>query len=477
MGEVKGFMKYDRVEYTKAPVVERKKHWKEFITLPDDTDLKKQGARCMDCGVPFCHSGCPINNLIPDWNELVHKGYWEEAYERLARTNNLPEITGRICPAPCENACVLGYNYPAVTIKNIELKIVESAFAGGFIKPRAPQKRSGHSVAVIGSGPAGLACADQLNKKGHAVTVFEKNEDLGGLLRFGIPDFKLEKDIIERRVDVWRKEGVVFKTGAHVGKEIKLAELRNKFDAIVLAGGAEKARPLTVPGSDLNGIYQAMEYLPQQNRVNAGLKVAAGQRIDAKGKKVVVIGGGDTGADCVGTANRQGAKSVHQIEIMPRPPKERSSDNPWPQWALIERTSTSHEEGCERDYCVMTKKFIGENGVLKKLHAVRLEYGEKDPVTGRRPMKEIPGSDFEIDCDLVFLAMGFLGPVAEGMLNDTGIILDERGNVKTGADYMSNVPGVFAAGDMRRGQSLVVWAISEGREAAEAVHKWLKRLK
>jgi glutamate synthase (NADPH/NADH) small chain len=475
MGEVKGFMQYDRVEYKKEPVDKRKQHWNEFISLPDEDVLRKQGARCMDCGVPFCHSGCPVNNLIPDWNDLVYKGYWEDAYERLARTNNLPEITGRICPAPCENACVLGYNYPAVTIKNIELKIVEKAFEKGFVKPRPPLKRTGKSVAVIGSGPAGLACADQLNKKGNNVTVFEKNESLGGLLRFGIPDFKLEKSVIERRIDVWKKEGIVFKPGIHVGKDIQLSELRKKFDAIVLAGGAEKARPISVPGSDLSGIYQAMEYLPQQNRVSAGGKIPAGKKIDAGGKRVVVIGGGDTGADCVGTANRQGAAKVTQIEIMPCPPKTRANDNPWPQWAVIERTSTSHEEGCERDYCVMTKKFSGENGAVKKLHAVRLEYGEKDPLTGRRAMKEIPGSDFEIECDLVFLAMGFLGPVAEGMINDTGILLDERGNVKTGSDYMSNIDGIFSAGDMRRGQSLVVWAINEGRSAAEAVHSWLRK--
>jgi glutamate synthase (NADPH/NADH) small chain len=369
---------------------------------------------------------------------------------------------------------VLGYNFPAVAIKNIELTIIEKAFDQGWIRPRPPKTRTGKAVAVIGSGPAGLACADQLNKKGHKVTVYEKNEKIGGLLRFGIPDYKLEKIVITRRIDLMEKEGIDFKTGINVGVDIQLADLKKKYDAIVLTGGAEMPRDLSVEGRDLKGVYFAMEFLPQQNRVNSKLKFAE-ERIDVKGKKVVVIGGGDTGSDCVGTSNRQGAASVVQIELLPEPPKERALDNPWPQWALIERTSTSHEEGCVRDYAVMTKKFSGENGVLKKLHAVRVAFGEKDPVTGRSSMTEVKGSEFVLDCDYAFLAMGFLGPVQEGMIKEIGCELDARGNIKTNKNYMSSVEGVFAAGDMRRGQSLVVWAINEGREAAEGVHQYLKK--
>ncbi len=474
MGEVKGFLIHNRQDLAKQKPEERLKHWKEFIDLLTEEDLQKQAARCMDCGVPFCHSGCPISNLIPDWNDLIYQGRWEEAFERLYKTNNFPEFTGRICPAPCENACVLGYNFPAVAIKNIELTIIEKAFDQGWIRPRPPKTRTGKAVAVIGSGPAGLACADQLNKKGHKVTVYEKNEKIGGLLRFGIPDYKLEKIVITRRIDLMEKEGIDFKTGINVGVDIQLADLKKKYDAIVLTGGAEMPRDLSVEGRDLKGVYFAMEFLPQQNRVNSKLKFAE-ERIDVKGKKVVVIGGGDTGSDCVGTSNRQGAASVVQIELLPEPPKERALDNPWPQWALIERTSTSHEEGCVRDYAVMTKKFSGENGVLKKLHAVRVAFGEKDPVTGRSSMTEVKGSEFVLDCDYAFLAMGFLGPVQEGMIKEIGCELDARGNIKTNKNYMSSVEGVFAAGDMRRGQSLVVWAINEGREAAEGVHQYLKK--
>ncbi|MBF0532382.1 MAG: glutamate synthase subunit beta [Candidatus Omnitrophica bacterium] len=473
MGEVKGFMTIDRKDFSKEPVAKRLKHWDEFTQRLPEADLQKQGSRCMDCGVPFCHWGCPVSNIIPDWNDLVYQGRWEEALERLHKTNNFPEITGRICPAPCENSCVLGYNYPAVSIKNIELSIIEKAFEQGWVVPRPPKTRTGKKVAVIGAGPAGLAAADQLNKYGHSVTVYEKNEEVGGILRFGIPDFKLNKNVIRRRVKLMEQEGVVFKTKTHVGIDVKLDDLRRKFDAVLLSGGAEKCRDLTIPGREFKGVYQAMEYLPQQNRINSGWKIPAGQRIDAKGKRVVVLGGGDTGADCVGTANRQGALSVKQFELMPKPPQERSADNPWPQWALIERTSTSHEEGVERDYCIATKSFSGANGILQKLHAARLEFGEKDS-QGRRPMKEIPGSEFTVECDLVFLAMGFLGPVTDGMIKDTGIVLDERGNIKTGKNYMSSLSGIFAAGDMRRGQSLVVWAINEGCSAAENINQWLK---
>jgi len=473
MGEVKGFLKYDRQDLSKQAPRERIKHWDEFLTPASDEQLQQQGARCMDCGVPFCHSGCPVCNVIPDWNDLVYQGRWQEAFERLYRTNNFPEFTGRICPAPCENACVLGYNYPAVTIKNIELSIIEKAFAEGWIQPRPPKTRTGKTVAVVGAGPAGLACADLLNKYGHTVTVYEKNERPGGLLRFGIPDYKLQKTVIERRTALMEQEGVTFKTGVHVGKDIAVVELKKTYDAIVLSGGAEAPRDLPVEGRDLKGVYFAMEFLSQQNRRNSKIDVKDAP-INVKGKKVVVIGGGDTGSDCVGTSNRQGAESVTQLELLPCPPQERAADNPWPEWALIERISTSHEEGCERKFAVMTKKFIGEGGVLKKLQAVKVQFGDKDPTTGRCPMTEVKGSEFEIECDYVFLAMGFLGPVQQGMIADLGCELDARGNIKAGKNYMSSVDGVFAAGDMRRGQSLVVWAIREGRDAAEGVHRYLK---
>ncbi|MFP4473737.1 MAG: glutamate synthase subunit beta, partial [Candidatus Omnitrophota bacterium] len=461
MGEVKGFLKHDRKDFDKEPVKDRIKHWNEFIRRMTDAELGDQGARCMDCGIPFCHSACPVNNLIPDWNDLVYQGRWQEAFERLYKTNNFPEFTGRICPAPCEHACVLGYNYPAVTIKNIEVAIIEKAYDQGWIQARPPKTRTGKAVAVVGSGPAGLAAADQLNKKGHTVTVYEKNERVGGLLRLGIPDFKMNKAVIERRIDLMRAEGVEFKTGVHVGRDIPLKEIMKEYDAVLLSGGAEQPRDLKVEGRDLKGVYFAMEFLTQQNRINSGLEFQ-GERIEVKGKNVIVLGGGDTGSDCVGTSNRQGAASVKQFELMPRMPKERAPDNPWPQWALVESTSTSHEEGVERDYCIMTKKLSGENGVLKKLHAVRLEFGDPDPATGRRPMNEVPGSEFEADCDFIFLAMGFLGPVQEGMIKEIGCDLDARGNIQTRQDYMSSVDGLFAAGDMRRGQSLVVWAIREG---------------
>lgn len=474
MGDIKGFMKYKRTDFSKQPVEERVQHWKEFaLEMPEDI-LKSQGARCMDCGVPFCQSGCPIGNIIPDWNDLIFKGRWEEAIERLHRTNNFPEFTGRVCPAPCENACVLAINEPAVTIKNIEVSIVEKAYAEGWIKTQKPKVRMDKSAAVVGSGPAGLSCADQLNKMGYNVTVYEKNEVVGGLLALGIPDFKLEKWVVERRVKRMEQEGVKFKTGVNIGVDISVQELTSKYDAVILCGGAEQGRDLTVPGRELKGTYFAMEFLTQQNRLNnQWKKISDAEHISAKGKNVVVLGGGDTGSDCIGTSIRQGAKSVKNFELMPKPPKERATDNPWPNWALIERKSTSHEEGCERDFAIMTKSLIGENGQLKKLRAVRLEFGPKDPATGRSAMKEIPGSDFEMECDLLLLALGFLGPVKNGMLTELGVALDERGNVKTDANRMTSVPGVFAAGDMRRGQSLVVWAINEGRTAADCVHRYL----
>ncbi|HQP09992.1 MAG TPA: glutamate synthase subunit beta [Candidatus Omnitrophota bacterium] len=473
MGDVTGFMKYDRKDFEKEPVEQRLKHWKEFIKeMPEET-LKTQGARCMDCGIPFCQSGCPIGNIIPDWNDFVFRGMWEDAHKRLSKTNNFPEFTGRVCPAPCETACVLGINHPPVTIKNIEVSIVEKAYQEGWVKPNPPKVRTGKTVAVIGSGPSGLACADQLNKKGHMVTVFEKSDILGGLLARGIPDFKLDKAVIERRLKIMEKEGVKFKTKTHVGVDLSAKELQTKYDALALCGGAEQPRDLPVEGRDLRGVYFAMEFLTQQNAINRGKKIEKEERISAEGKRVIVLGGGDTGSDCVGTANRQGAVSIKQFELLPRPPKERAPNNPWPQWSFIERTSTSHEEGVERDYCIMTKKFSGEQGELKKLHGIRLEFGTPDARTGQRPMKEIPGSEFSVDVDLVLLAMGFLGPVRNGMLQELGTELDGRGNVKTDKNKMTSVPGVFSAGDMARGQSLVVWAIHEGRAAADGVHRYL----
>ena len=473
MGDVTGFIKYNREDFHKESVVERLKHWKEFYEPMPETDLKNQGARCMDCGIPFCQEGCPIGNIIPDWNDLVYRDRWQEAIERLHKTNNFPEFTGRICPAPCENSCVLGINAPPVTIKNIEVSIIERAYKEGWVKPEPPKKRTGKTVAVVGSGPAGLACADQLNKAGHKVTVFERNEYLGGLLRLGIPDFKLEKWIVERRLKRMEAEGVKFKTKTNVGVDIKAAELREKFDAIVLCGGAEQPRDLPVEGRNLKGVYFAMDYLTQQNRISAGQKVSTKARVSAEGKNVVVLGGGDTGSDCIGTANRQGALTVTNFELLPRPPKERSGDNPWPQWAFIERSSTSHDEGVQRDYAIMTKKLSGEKGQVKKLHVARLEFGPKDLQTGRSPMKEVPGSEFEVKCDLLLLAMGFLGPVKNGLLGDFGVELDQRSNVKADKNKMTSVPGVFTAGDMTRGQSLVVWAIQEGRAAAKGVHSYL----
>ena len=473
MGDITGFMKYDRKDFKKQPVEKRVQHWHEFYERMPEEELKAQGARCMDCGIPFCQRGCPIGNIIPDWNDFVYCGRWEDAYYRLSKTNNFPEFTGRICPAPCEYACVLGITAPPVTIKNIEVSIIEKAYEQGWAKPVAPKVRTKQSVAVIGSGPAGLACADQLNKAGHTVMVYEKNEYLGGLLALGIPDFKLEKEVIERRLKRMTEEGVKFKTSVNIGVDISAKELCSKFDAVVLCGGAEQPRDLPVEGRQLKGVHFAMEYLTQQNRINRGGKIDPQERIIAKDKHVIVLGGGDTGSDCVGTANRQGAKSIKQFELLPRPPKERDPHNPWPQWALIERTSTSHEEGVERDYCIMTKSFSGENGTAKKLHAVRLEFGASDPQTGRRSMTEIPDSAFAIEADLGLLAMGFLGPVKNGMIDELGVELDARGNVKADKNKMTSVPGVFTAGDMTRGQSLVVWAIQEGRVAADGVHRYL----
>jgi glutamate synthase (NADPH) small chain len=472
MGDVKGFIKYKKYDFKKVNVDERITNWNEFDIPLAEEELRTQGARCMDCGIPFCQSGCPIGNIIPDWNDLVYEGNWEEAFKRLNRTNNFPEFTGRVCPAPCENSCTLAINKDAVTIKNIEVSIIERAFNEGWLSAITPEIRSGKKIAIVGSGPAGLACADELNKKSHSVTVYEKNEIVGGLLTLGIPNFKLDKKIVQRRVDLMKAEGVEFKTNVEIGKDILLSELLDDFDAIVLSGGAEQPRDLPVEGRKLKGVYYAMEYLTQQNRSNMG-QTFNGNRLSAKDKNVIVIGGGDTGSDCIGTANRQGAKSVTNLELLVVPPTERAEENPWPQWAMVERTSSSHEEGCERIYSVMTKKLTGENGEVKKLHGVELNFGERDPLTGRKPMNEVSGSEFTLDADLVLLAMGFTGPVKNNLIGELDIELDKQNNINTDENRMTNIPGIFAAGDMRRGQSLVVWAINEGREAAKHVDKYI----
>jgi len=464
MGKVTGFKEYTREMPARRPVEERVKDYFEvYLPFPEEK-LRTQAARCMDCGVPFCHTGCPVTNIIPDWNDLVYRDHWKEAIRVLHSTNNFPEFTGRICPAPCEAACVLGINEPPVTIKQIEKTIVERAWAEGWIKPEPPLERTVKRVAVVGSGPAGLAAAQQLNRAGHSVTVFEKADRVGGLLRYGIPDFKLEKHVLDRRLDQMTAEGVHFQTKAHVGGNTPAEDLRKEFDVILLAGGAESSRDLNVPGRELKGIHFAMEFLPQQNKRNAGDAVP--DQILATGKRVVIIGGGDTGADCLGTCHRQQAQSVRQFEIMPMPPQERAPSTPWPLWPLQLRTESAHEEGGLRDWAVATTSFTGDaSGNVKKVHAIRV---------GPPPKFEpIPGTEFTIDADLVLLALGFTGPVKRGMIEQLGVDLDDRGNIATSENYMSSDPGIFAAGDMRRGQSLVVWAISEGRRAARAVDEYL----
>jgi glutamate synthase (NADPH/NADH) small chain len=464
MGKPTGFTEFSRqLPQDRDPAL-RVLDWNEFHEHLSPGELRDQGARCMDCGVPFCHTGCPLTNIIPDWNDLVYRGRWREAIRQLHATNNFPEFTGRICPAPCESSCVLGINEPPVTIKQIEKTIVDRGFEEGYIRPEPAAVRTGKRVAVVGSGPAGLAAAQQLTRAGHDVTVFEKNDRIGGLMRYGIPNFKMEKHLIDRRLEQMRGEGVEFQTNAHVGGNVPVADLRKDFDAILLSGGAEQPRNLTVPGRELHGIHFAMEFLPQQNKVCEGDQVA--NQILATGKRVVIIGGGDTGADCLGTSHRQGARSVTQFELLPKPPDHRSPATPWPQWPMQLRVESSHEEGGTRDWSVNTLKFTGDgHGNVKELHATQVS-----PPPAFRPQ---PGTEFTLEADLVLLAMGFTGPVRNGMIEQLGVELDKRGNVATGADYMSSVPGVFAAGDMRRGQSLVVWAIAEGRKAAQGVDAYL----
>jgi glutamate synthase (NADPH/NADH) small chain len=464
MPDTTAFLTEPRETAPRRAVADRVRDWFEIYLPFPEQKLRTQATRCMDCGVPFCHNGCPLTNLIPDWNELVSRGRWREAVRQLHATNNFPEFTGRICPAPCEASCVLGINTPPVTIKQIEKTIIDRAFAEGFITPEPSSTKTGKRVAVIGSGPAGLAAAQQLARAGHEVTVFEKADRIGGLLRYGIPNFKMEKHLIDRRLEQMRAEGVRFRTNAHVGVNIPVEDLRGEHHALLLAGGAEHPRDLRVPGRELNGIHFAMDFLPQQNRRNEGDEVPVEGAILATGKRVVIIGGGDTGADCLGTCHRQGALSVTQFELLPKPPDERSPNTPWPLWPMQLRVEGAHEEGGARDWSVSTVRFTGdEDGNVRQLHALRVD--------GK--LQTIPGSDFTIEADLVLLAMGFLGPVRNGMIEQLGVKLDPRGNVSTGENYMSSVPGVFVAGDMRRGQSLVVWAIAEGRKAAQAIDKYL----
>jgi len=463
-------MEYARENVSLEPVADRIGHYGEFTRLPDD--MATQGARCMDCGIPFCHQGCPVNNIIPDWNDLVFRGRWHEAIEVLHSTNNFPEFTGRVCPAPCEEACTVNLIGDPVTIKNIELAIVEHAWEAGWIEPCIAEHKTGKHVAIVGSGPAGLACAQQLARAGHDVVLFEKNDRIGGLLRYGIPNFKLDKGIIDRRLAQMRAEGVEFRPGVHVGVDISARELMDGFDAVVLSGGSEHSRDLPVPGRELKGIHFAMEYLPQQTRRVLGDDIPMEESITAEGKHVVVIGGGDTGSDCIGTANRQGAESITQLEILPKPPEAPDKLLTWPNWPMKLRTSTSHEEGCERDFAVSTKRFIGEHGHVTAIECVRVNW-QKDE-TGQWKMMKIPDSRFQLKADLVLLAMGFVHPIHEGMLKELGVALDERGNVQADtASYRTSLEKVFTAGDMRRGQSLIVWAIREGRQCARAVDEYL----
>ncbi len=465
MGDIKGFLKHERATPTRRPVPVRLRDWQEVYNPFPIADLQAQASRCMDCGIPFCNQGCPLGNLIPDWNDLVFRDQWQQAIARLHATNNFPEFTGRLCPAPCESACVLGINQDPVTIKQVEVTIVDRAWDEGWITPVVASVKTGKRIAVVGSGPAGLAAAQQLTRAGHDVVVYERADRIGGLLRYGIPEFKMEKRFLDRRLEQMRAEGTEFRTNVNVGVDLTVDELRTGHDAVVLAGGATAARDLPIPGREFDGIYQAMEYLPGSNRVQEGdLELPP---ITAEGKHVIIIGGGDTGADCLGTTHRQGAASVHQFEILPRPPDARADATPWPTWPLMMRTSSAHEEGGERVFSVNTECFLDDgNGNVKALRAHEVEM-----VDGR--FTKIEGTDFELGADLVLLAMGFVGPQTEGLLTDLGVELDPRGNVARGDDWMSSASGVFVCGDMGRGQSLIVWAIAEGRSCAAAVDRWL----
>ena len=460
MGKVTGFLEIDRRDRRYAPASDRIRHYKEFVIPLSEEATRDQAARCMNCGIPYCHNGCPVNNQIPDWNDLVYKGDWEEASRNLHTTNNFPEFTGRVCPAPCEASCTLNLNDQSVTIKTIECSIVDRAWAEGWLKPEVPKVKTGKKVAVIGSGPAGMACAQQLARVGHDVHLYEKNAKAGGLMRYGIPDFKMEKTLIDRRVEQMSAEGVVFHYGVNVGVDVTMDQLVADYDAVALAGGAEKPRDLPIPGRELSGVHYAMDFLPQQNRRVSGESLTTNEPIVASGKHVVVIGGGDTGSDCIGTSVRHGALSVTQLEIMPKPPEKENKLLTWPEWPLKLRTSSSHEEGAERDFAVNTVEFTGDGGTVKKLRCVRVD-GKFQP---------IPGTEFDLKADLVLLAMGFVSPVHEGMIHQLGVKLDNRGNVAADTlQYKSSVEKVFACGDMRRGQSLVVWAIREGRQCARSI--------
>jgi glutamate synthase (NADPH/NADH) small chain len=477
VGDIRGFLKAKREGPKRRSVAERVKDWKEFYQPIAEETLKTQGARCMDCGVPFCQgdSGCPVQNMIPDWNDLVYRGRWQDALKMLHSTNNFPEFTGRLCPAPCESACVLGIIDDPVSIRVIEWNIIDRGFDAGLVSPILPERRTGRRVAVVGSGPAGLAAAQQLCRLGHAVTVFERDDRIGGLLRYGIPDFKMEKHVIDRRLAQMRAEGVEFKTGVHVGADPALSALHREYDAVCLAIGAMKARELPVPGRELDGIHRAMDYLTQQNRLNAGDGLRPGERrITAEGKRVVIIGGGDTGSDCLGTAHRQGARDIHQFEILPQPPPQRDASTPWPFWPMQLRSSHAHEEGCDRQWSVSTTHFSGNDGRVERLHGVRV--APETDAQGRMRLVPQPGTEFEIQTELVLLAMGFTGPVTDG-LAELGVKLDARGNIAVNNQCMTNVDGLFAAGDAKRGASLIVWAIREGRDAARGIDQYLQTTK
>jgi len=471
MGKITGFLEEPRVKQPYRPVEERIQDWNQVMQAWPVEPLKKQASRCMDCGIPFCHEGCPLGNLIPDWNDLVYRDQWLEAIKRLHATNNFPEFTGTLCPAPCEGSCVLAINDDAVTIKAVELTIIDKAWENGWIKPELAEVKTGKKIAIVGSGPAGLAAAQQLARAGHDVTLFERDDRIGGLLRYGIPEFKMEKKRLDWRLEQMESEGVIFKTNAHVGKNVSIKYLKKEFDALLLTGGATDARDLPAKGRELNGIHQAMEFLPMQNKLCEG-DDKPDNFISAEGKHVVIIGGGDTGADCLGTVNRQGCASVHQLEIMAKPPNMRAEENPWPEWPRIFRTSAAHEEGVERVYAVSTKKFVDDGqGNVKALELVEVEMKNVD---GRISFEEVEDSEHEIPCDLALLAMGFLGPEKPGMLEQLGVELDGRGNVVADKKtWMTSVKGVFTAGDMQRGQSLIVWAIAEGRSAAAGVDEYL----